>query len=113
MELKEQMLRAIEALPDDASVEDGIERALSDPQDRERHQPSGRRSACEPRGRPHPHGTIAEVKWTNQALDDLEAICLFIARDTPQVAAVFADRAFQVTDRLADHPALGRVVPEK
>ncbi len=55
---------------------------------------------------------MAEVKWTLQALDDLEAICLFISRDAPQVAAVFADRAFHVTDRLAAHPALGRIVPE-
>ncbi len=55
---------------------------------------------------------MATVKWTNQALDDLEAICLFIARDAPQVAAVFANRAFQITDHLADHPSLGRVVPE-
>jgi toxin ParE1/3/4 len=55
---------------------------------------------------------MAEVKWTFQALDDLEAICLFIARDAPQVAAVFADRAFQVADHLSGHPSLGRVVPE-
>ena len=45
---------------------------------------------------------MAEVKWTPQALDDLEAICLFIARDAPQVAAVFAQGAFRATDRLAD-----------
>ena len=55
---------------------------------------------------------MAQVRWTPQALDDLEAICLFIARDAPQVAAVFADRAFRATDRLADHPRLGRIVPE-
>lgn len=55
---------------------------------------------------------MAQVRWTPQALDDLEAICLFIARDTPQVAAVFADRAFRATDRLADHPRLGRIMPE-
>ena len=55
---------------------------------------------------------MAEVKWTLQALDDLEAVCLFIARDAPQVAAVFADRAFAATDRLAAHPRLGRIVPE-
>ena len=55
---------------------------------------------------------MAEVKWTIQALDDLEAICLFIARDAPQVAAVFAHQAFQVTDKLTDHSHLGRVVPE-
>jgi addiction module RelE/StbE family toxin len=55
---------------------------------------------------------MASVKWTHQALDDLEAICLFIARDASKVAAVFASRAFEATDRLADHPRLGRVVPE-
>jgi addiction module RelE/StbE family toxin len=55
---------------------------------------------------------MAEIRWTPLALDDLEAICLFIARDAPQLAAVFADRAFRATDRLANHPLSGRVVPE-
>jgi toxin ParE1/3/4 len=55
---------------------------------------------------------MAEVAWTPQALDDLEAVCLFIARDSPEMAAVFADRAFRATDRLADYPRSGRVVPE-
>ena len=55
---------------------------------------------------------MVEVRWTLQALDDLEAICLFISRDAPQVASVFADRAFRATDYLASHPELGRVVPE-
>lgn len=45
---------------------------------------------------------MAQVKWTPQALDDLQAICLFIARDTPPIADVFADRAFRATDRLAE-----------
>ena len=55
---------------------------------------------------------MAEVKWTPQALDDLEAICLFIARDAPPVAAVFAQGAFDATDRLANFPESGRIVPE-
>jgi plasmid stabilization system protein ParE len=55
---------------------------------------------------------MAEVKWTLQALDDLESICLFIGRDSPQAAAVFAQRAFRATDPLANVPRLGRVVPE-
>jgi len=55
---------------------------------------------------------MAQVRWTLQALDDLEAICLFIARDAPHVAAVIADRAFRATDRLVQHPRLGRIVPE-
>ena len=55
---------------------------------------------------------MAEVRWTPQALDDLEAICLFIASDAPTVAAVFAQRAFDATDRLMDFPESGRIVPE-
>ncbi len=55
---------------------------------------------------------MAEVRWTPQGLEDLEAICLFIARDAPPFAAVFAQQAFDATDRLADFPESGRVVPE-
>ncbi len=55
---------------------------------------------------------MAQVRWTPQAADDLEAICLFIARDAPAMASVFADRIFQATDRLATHPRSGRIVSE-
>ena len=55
---------------------------------------------------------MAEVRWTPQAIDDVEAICLFIARDAPSVAALFAQRAFDATDRLAAFPESGRIVPE-
>lgn len=55
---------------------------------------------------------MASVSWTHQALEDLDAVCLFIARDAPLVASVFADRAFEAADRLADQPRLGRIVPE-
>ncbi|PYU96016.1 MAG: type II toxin-antitoxin system RelE/ParE family toxin [Acidobacteria bacterium] len=55
---------------------------------------------------------MAQVRWTPQAADDLDAICLFIARDAPTLAAIFADRVLRASDRLASHPRLGRVVPE-
>jgi len=55
---------------------------------------------------------MAEVKWTPQAADDLEAVCLFIARDSPQLAAAFADRVLHATDLLARFPRSGRIVPE-
>jgi plasmid stabilization system protein ParE len=55
---------------------------------------------------------MAEVRWTPQALDDLEAVCLFIARDAPSVADVFAQRAFDATERLAEFPESGRIVSE-
>jgi len=55
---------------------------------------------------------MAEVRWTPQAADDLEAICLFIARDSARLASTFADRVLFATERLASYPRLGRVVPE-
>ena len=55
---------------------------------------------------------MAEVTWTEQALDDLDSICLFIARDAPRYAELFAARVFGVTERLADFPRSGRMVPE-
>lgn len=55
---------------------------------------------------------MAQVSWTPQAANDLEAICLFIARDSLQLAAAFADRVLRATDRLANFPRSGRVVPE-
>ncbi len=53
-----------------------------------------------------------KVSWTDQALEDLDAICLFIARDAPRYAEIFADRVFGVTERLENFPLSGRVVPE-
>src|SRR5437763_681967 len=53
---------------------------------------------------------MAEVRWTPQAADDLEAICQFIGRDAPQVAAAFADRVLHTTDRLAVFPGFGSIM---
>ena len=55
---------------------------------------------------------MVKVTWTDQALDDLDSICLFIARDSIQYAKLFAIRAFEATDRLELFPKSGRVVPE-
>lgn len=55
---------------------------------------------------------MAVVSWTTQALDDLDAICEFIARDAPRYAQLFAMQAFESIDRLEKFPHSGRVVPE-
>ena len=55
---------------------------------------------------------MAVVNWTVQALDDLDAICEFIARDAPRYAQLFAIQAFETVDRLEMFPLSGRVVPE-
>jgi toxin ParE1/3/4 len=55
---------------------------------------------------------VARIRWTNQALADLEAIGHFIARDAPSVAQVFIDHVFEAVKRLEVFPRSGRVVPE-
>jgi len=55
---------------------------------------------------------MARLIWTPQALDDLEAICQFIARDAPRYAQIFAQRVFAAAERLQQFPLSGLVVPE-
>ncbi|MFQ5639358.1 MAG: type II toxin-antitoxin system RelE/ParE family toxin [bacterium] len=55
---------------------------------------------------------MARITWTDQALEDLDAICEFIARDAPRYAQVFADRIFESVERLESFPKSGRMVPE-
>jgi toxin ParE1/3/4 len=55
---------------------------------------------------------MAEVRWTHQAADDLDAITSFIAADSPSYATLFAIDALAVVERLSDFPFSGRVLPE-
>lgn len=55
---------------------------------------------------------MARLIWTTQALEDVEAICQFIARDAPRYAQVFATQVFEAVERLQTFPKSGRPVPE-
>ena len=55
---------------------------------------------------------MAEVRWSLSATADLEALEAFIARDSPIRATNFIDGLVGAVEKLADHPELGRVVPE-
>lgn len=55
---------------------------------------------------------MAEVRWTLQAADDLEAITEFIAADSPHYASLFAMDVLAAAERLVPFPYSGRVVPE-
>jgi plasmid stabilization system protein ParE len=55
---------------------------------------------------------MAEVIWTEPALDQLNAILEFIALDSPDAALAVGRRAFAATDRLALFPKMGRPIPE-
>ena len=53
-----------------------------------------------------------EVRWTAQAVTDLQAIREFIARDSPRYGRLVVERLFNATERLETFPLSGRIVPE-
>jgi plasmid stabilization system protein ParE len=55
---------------------------------------------------------VADLIWSPQAADDLEAICAFIAHDSDAYARDFAFRVIGAVEVLRGFPAAGRVVPE-
>ncbi len=52
------------------------------------------------------------VEWTDPALDALEGIRDYIAKDSPYYARRFIERIFDAAQKLQDHPRMGRPVPE-
>ena len=55
---------------------------------------------------------MAEVVWAPSALDDIEAIAEYIARDSADHAALFVSRLLDAADSLDMFPYSGRVIPE-
>jgi plasmid stabilization system protein ParE len=55
---------------------------------------------------------VAKVIWSPSALDDVDRLAEYIARDAPARAALFATRLLQATDALEAFPLCGRPIPE-
>lgn len=55
---------------------------------------------------------MAEIKWTDQSLNDIENIAEFIAKDSEYYASVQVNRFFEETEILHQLPYSGRIVPE-
>lgn len=53
-----------------------------------------------------------KIHWSEIAEADLDDIYDYIARDVPYYAELFIDRLIENTDKLEDHPRMGRKVPE-
>jgi toxin ParE1/3/4 len=53
-----------------------------------------------------------EVAWSRSALEDVEAIAIYISRDSISYAAAVVKKILDSTNSLKDFPFLGRVVPE-
>ncbi|KPQ24849.1 MAG: Plasmid stabilization system protein [Halomonas sp. HL-48] len=55
---------------------------------------------------------MAEVVWTEPALQQLDAIAEYIALDKPAAASELIQEVFDKTERLENFPQSGRVPPE-
>lgn len=55
---------------------------------------------------------MAEIVWTDPALDQLEEVAEYIALDKPDAASAFMKIAFSTVDRLAEFPDSGHTPPE-
>ncbi|NOU10742.1 MAG: type II toxin-antitoxin system RelE/ParE family toxin [Nitrospira sp.] len=55
---------------------------------------------------------MAEVIWTEPALNDLDAIADYIALDNPEAAKRLVQKVFRHVGQLADHPRSGSKPPE-
>jgi addiction module RelE/StbE family toxin len=53
-----------------------------------------------------------KIHWSDIAEADLDDIFDYIARDVPYYAELFVDTLIEATDKLEDHPRMGRMVPE-
>lgn len=55
---------------------------------------------------------MAEVIWTDPALDQLEEIAEYIAMDKPRAASNLVETIFSTVDRLEQFPDSGHAPPE-
>ncbi|NGP89373.1 type II toxin-antitoxin system RelE/ParE family toxin [Fodinibius halophilus] len=55
---------------------------------------------------------MAQVIWTEPALQDLDQIADYISLDNPAAAKKLVHRCFNRVENLNQHPKLGKAVPE-
>ena len=55
---------------------------------------------------------MTRVIWTRGAVEDVEAVKAYVARDSVRYATLLAERIVAAVDRLEAFPESGRVVPE-
>ncbi len=53
-----------------------------------------------------------EVNWSPEAIEDLESIAEFIARDSEYYARAVVTEILSVSRNVREFPLIGRVVPE-
>jgi len=55
---------------------------------------------------------MVEIKWTENALKELDYIALYISKDSPKYAQILVNQVFEMVNHLKEFPKFGRKVPE-
>jgi toxin ParE1/3/4 len=55
---------------------------------------------------------VTRIVWSPLAVEDVEAIRAYVARDSPRSADLLVERVVGAVERLEVSPLSGRVVPE-
>ena len=55
---------------------------------------------------------MIRIIWAPQAIQDIEAIRAYVARDSARYADLLVERIVAAVDRLEKNPHSGRIVPE-
>jgi len=53
-----------------------------------------------------------QLEWSNEALEDIEAIATYIEKDSPAYAKSVVSKIFEKAEIIRDFTQLGRIVPE-
>ncbi|MFN6944275.1 MAG: type II toxin-antitoxin system RelE/ParE family toxin [Cytophagaceae bacterium] len=55
---------------------------------------------------------MVQIIWVKRAIQDLNEIAGYIAKDSPRYADLTIEKIFDKTQILKEYPEIGRVVPE-
>lgn len=55
---------------------------------------------------------VEKIRWSPRAINNLDSICAYIAKDSKFYAAIFAGKILNLIDEIHRHPKAGRIVPE-
>lgn len=53
-----------------------------------------------------------KIRWSPKAVESLEEICQFIAKDSEYHASIFAKKVVSLIKNIPNFPKAGRIVPE-
>ncbi len=55
---------------------------------------------------------MVEIKWTSNALEELDDIANYISKDSPKYAQILIKQIYEMISHLEQFPKFGRQVPE-